>query len=339
MARNTILAAAVAISASIASSAAIAQAPSALDTVKARGALRCGVNQSFAGFSAPDTRGEWRGLDVDACRAVAAAIFGDARAVQFVPLTATQRFVALQSGEVDVLARNATWSLTRNTQLKLSFVATNYHDGQGFMVKRSSGIRSIKDLAGATICVQPGTLTEQNLADQFRRLSIGFRPVVIDGIEQVSQAYFGGRCDAITSDQTQLAAIRSSATTPTDHTILPDTISKEPLSVAVRAGDELWGNVVRWSVYAMMEAEELGLTSRNAADAIASTDPNVQRFVGKTGNLGQTLHLGNEWALNIVRLVGNYAESFERNVAPLGIDRGVNRLWRDGGLLISPPFR
>lgn len=332
----SILAAAFAI---LGAAGAAAQTAGTLETVKARGQLRCGVNQSFAGFSAPDPRGEWRGLDVDACRAVAAAVFGDARAVQFVPLTATQRFVALQTGEVDVLARNATWSLTRNTQLGLNFVATNYHDGQGFMVKRSSGVRTIRDLAGATICVQPGTLTEQNLADQFRRLGIRFSPVVIDGIEQVSQAYFGGRCDAITSDQTQLAAIRSTATNPVDHTILPEAISKEPLSIAVRASDERWVNVVRWSVFAMLEAEELGITSVNAREMAASADPNVQRFVGRAGNLGQTLGLQNEWALNVVLQVGNYAESFARNVAPLGIDRGANRLWRDGGLLMAPPFR
>lgn len=318
---------------------AAAQPASTLDAVKSRGAVRCGVSTGFPGFGAPDSRGEWRGLDVDACRAVAAATLGRADRVQFVPLTAVQRLPALTSGEVDMLARNTTWSLGRATQQGVNFVAVNYLDGTGFMVHRSSNIGRIVQLAGSTICVQPGTETGLAVQDAFRRLNITFTPLMIEQADQLAAAYFNGRCDALASDQTQLAGFRSRAPSPADHVILSELVSKEPLSIAVRYGDDRWANIVRWSFWAMVEAEELGLTSANVADAARSAEPVIQRFIGATGNLGQGLGLDNAWAGRIVAQVGNYGESFERNVRPLGIERGANRLWRDGGLLIAPPFR
>jgi general L-amino acid transport system substrate-binding protein len=318
----------------------IAHAAATLETVRARGVLRCGVSTGLPGFAMPDAQGVFSGLDVDVCRAIGAAVFGDARKVQYVPLTAVQRFLALQSGEVDVLARNATWTLARNAQLGLNFVATNYYDGQGFMVPRTAGVRGIADLNGATICVQPGTSTEIVLADAFRQRNLRFTPVVIEQVNELAGAYFSGRCDAFTSDQSQLTGIRSTAPDPAAHAILPEIISKEPLSPAVRNGDDGWANVVRWSFFAMLEAEELGLDSRNIErQARDSADPAVQRFVGNAGDLGKALGLENGFAVAIISQVGNYAESFERNIGPLGIDRGVNRLWKNGGLMISPPFR
>ena len=320
--------------------AAQAQASATLDAVRARGAVRCGVSTGLAGFAMPDAEGVFKGLDADMCRAVAAAVLGDARKVQFVPLTAVQRFLALQSGEVDVLARNATWTFARNVQLGLNFVATNFYDGQAFMVPKKANVRRIADLDGATICVQPGTSTEKILADYFSQKNLRFTPVVIEQLNEVSAAYFSGRCDAITSDQSQLTGIRSTAPDPAAHAILPEIISKEPLSPAVRNGDDAWANVVRWSFYAMLEAEELGLDSKNIErQARDSADPAVQRFVGRSGDLGKMLGLDNAWAVSIVSQVGNYAESFDRNIGPLGIDRGINRLWKNGGLMIAPPFR
>lgn len=321
---------------------ALAQTPASatLDAVRARGALRCGVSTGFPGFAAPDSRGVWRGLDVDACRAVAAAVFGDATKVQYVPLTAVQRLPALTSGEIDMLARNTTWSLGRATAQAVNFVATNYYDGTGFIVTRASGIATLERLNGSTICIQPGTETALAVQDAFRRRNLRFTPLMIEQVEQLVQAYLAGRCDAIASDQTQLAGMRTRAPDPAAHVILAELVSKEPLTVAVRYGDDRWANIVRWSVWAMLEAEELGLTSANVAGALRdSQEPAVQRFLGRTGDLGQGLGLDNAWALTIVTQVGNYAESYERNVAPLGIQRGSNRLWRDGGLLIAPPFR
>jgi len=316
------------------------QTSATLDAVRARGQLRCGVSTGFPGFAAPDSRGVWRGLDVDACRAVAAAVFGDAAKVQYVPLTAVQRLPALTSGEIDMLARNTTWSLGRATAQAVNFVVTNYYDGTGFMVSRASGIATLERLNGSTICIQPGTETALAVQDAFRRRNLRFTPLMIEQVEQLVQAYLAGRCDAIASDQTQLAGMRTRAPDPAAHVILPELVSKEPLSVAVRYGDDRWANIVRWSVWAMLEAEELGLTSANVAGAARdSQEPAVQRFLGRTGDLGQGLGLDNAWALTIVTQVGNYAESYQRNVAPLGIQRGSNRLWRDGGLLIAPPFR
>jgi general L-amino acid transport system substrate-binding protein len=311
-----------------------------LDAVKARGQVICGANGSVAGFGMPNARGEWTGLDVDVCRAVAAAVFGDATKVRYVATTAQQRFTALQSGEVDLLVRNTTWTLSRDTSLGLDFLATNFYDGQGFMVKKSANIKSAKELDGATICVQPGTTTELNLADYFRANKIKFTPVVIERLEENIAAYLAGRCDSFTTDVSGLASIRAANTpVPADHVILPEVISKEPLGPSVRHGDSKWGDIVKWAFFASLEAEELGLTSANIDSQMSSTNPSIQRFVGATGGLGQMLGLDNKWAYNIIKQVGNYAEQYERNIVPLGIERGINRLWTQGGLMYSPPIR
>lgn len=317
-----------------------AQAQSTLDAVKAKGFVQCGVNTGLAGFSQPDSKGVWRGLDVDLCRAVAAAVFGDAAKVRFTPLTAQQRFTALQSGEVDVLARNTTWTVTRDTSLGLNFVGVNFYDGQGFMVPKKLNVKSARQLNGATICVQPGTTTELNLADYFRAHKMTFKPVVIEKLEEVLNAYFSGRCDVYTTDVSGLVSVRGSrAPKPDDHVILPEVISKEPLGPAVRHGDDRWFDVVKWSLFAMLEAEEMGLGSKSIDQALASKDPAVQRFVGASGDIGKMLGLDNRWAFNIVKQVGNYGESFDSNLKPLGFDRGINRLWTQGGLMYAPPIR
>jgi len=315
-------------------------AQSTLDAVKSKGYVQCGVNTGLAGFSQPDSRGVWKGLDVDSCRAVAAAVFGDAAKVRYTPLTAQQRFTALQSGEVDVLARNTTWTVTRDTSLGLNFVGVNYYDGQGFMVPKKLGVTSAKQLNGATICVQPGTTTELNLADYFRANRMSFKPVVIEKLEEVLNAYFSGRCDVFTTDVSGLVSTRSSrAPNPADHVILPEVISKEPLGPVVRHGDDRWFDVVKWALFAMLEAEELGLSSKNIDQQASSTNPAVQRFVGATGDVGKMLALDNRWAYNIIKQVGNYGESFEANLTPLGFDRGLNKLWTQGGLMYAPPVR
>lgn len=313
---------------------------STLDAVKARGFVICGVNTGLAGFGAPDSQGVWKGLDVDICRATAAAVFGDATKVRFTPTTAQQRFTALQSGEVDMLSRNTTWTLQRDTSLGLDFVGVTFYDGQGFMVPRKIGVKSAKELGGATVCVQPGTTTELNLADYFRAQKLQFRPVVIEKLEEVNAAYFAGRCDVLTTDVSGLASVRATqATNPNDHVILPEVISKEPLGPAVRHGDNRWADVVRWSLNAMIEAEEYGLTSKNIDQHLNSTNPNIQRFVGATGDFGKALGIDNKWAYNIIKQVGNYGESYERNIVPLGIERGINKLWSEGGILYAPPLR
>ena len=315
-------------------------AQSTLDAVKSKGYVQCGVNTGLAGFSQPDSRGVWKGLDVDSCRAVAAAVFGDAAKVRYTPLTAQQRFTALQSGEVDVLARNTTWTVTRDTSLGLNFVGVNYYDGQGFMVPKKLGVTSAKQLNGATICVQPGTTTELNLADYFRANRMSFKPVVIEKLEEVLNAYFSGRCDVFTTDVSGLVSTRSSrAPNPADHVILPEVISKEPLGPVVRHGDDRWFDVVKWALFAMLEAEELGLSSKNIDQQASSTNPAVQRFVGATGDIGKMLGVDNRWAYNIIKQVGNYGESFEANLTPLGFDRGINNLWTKGGLMYAPPVR
>jgi general L-amino acid transport system substrate-binding protein len=320
--------------------AAPAFAQSTLDAVKTKGYLQCGVNTGLAGFSQPDSKGVWRGIDVDLCRAVAAAVFGDASKVRYTPLTAQQRFTALQSGEVDILARNTTWTIVRDTSLGLNFVGVNYYDGQGFMVPKKLNVKSAKELNGATICVQPGTTTELNLADYFRANRMSFKPVVIEKLEEVLNAYFAGRCDVFTTDHSGLVAVRASrAPNPADHVILPEVISKEPLGPAVRHGDDRWFDVVKWSMFAMLEAEELGLGSKNIAEQAKSTNPSIQRFVGASGDIGKMLGLDNRWAVNIISQVGNYAESFDANLKPLGFERGLNRLWSDGGLMYAPPIR
>ena len=321
-----------------------AAAQSTLDTVRARGYVQCGVNTGLAGFSQPDSKGVWRGIDVDLCRAVAAAVFGDAKQVRFTPLTAQQRFTALQSGEIDLLARNTTWSITRDTGLGLNFVGINYYDGQGFIVPKKLNVKSAKELNGATICVQPGTTTELNLADYFRTHNMKFKPVVIEKLEEVLNAYFAGRCDAYTTDISGLVAIRASrAPSPADHVILPEVISKEPLGPAVRQGDDQWFKIARWVLFAMIDGEELGVTSKNVETLVKeSKDPKVRRLIGAEGKFGANLGLDEGWAARIIKQVGNYGESFERNLgmqSRLKIERGLNRLWTDGGLMYAPPVR
>ncbi len=317
-----------------------ALAQSTLDAVRGKGFVQCGVNTGVPGFSAPDSKGEWRGIDVDICRAVAAAVFGDSSKVRYTPLTAQQRFTALQSGEVDILSRNTTWTITRDTSLGLNFIGVNYYDGQGFMVPAKLKVKSAKQLNGATVCVQPGTTTELNLADYFRANRMTFKPVVIEKLEEVLNAYFAGRCDVFTTDHSGLISLRATkATRPADHVILPEIISKEPLGPAVRHGDDRWFDIVKWSFYAMVEAEELGLNSKNVDQQASSPNPSIQRFVGSTGDIGKMLGVDNRWALNIVKQVGNYGESFDANLKPLGFERGLNRLWNQGGLMYVPPIR
>jgi general L-amino acid transport system substrate-binding protein len=313
---------------------------STLDTVRSRGAVLCGVNTGLAGFSQPDSKGVWKGIDVDLCRGIAAAVFGDASKVRYVPATTQQRFTSLQSGEVDVLSRNTTWSFQRDTALGFNFAGVSFYDGQGFMVWRKLNVKSAKQLNGATICVQPGTTTELNLADYFRANRMTFKPVVIDKLEEVLNAYFAGRCDVFTTDVSGLVSTRGSrAPNAADHVILPEVISKEPLGPLVRHGDDRWFDIVKWTLFAMIEAEEMGLTSKNIDQALQSKDPAVQRFVGASGDLGKMMGLDNKWAYNIVKQVGSYGESFEANLKPLGFERGQNALWKDGGLMYAPPLR
>ena len=320
--------------------AGVAQGQSTLDAVKSKGFVQCGVNTGLAGFSQPDSKGVWKGLDVDLCRAVAAAVFGDAAKVRYTPLTAQQRFTALQSGEVDILSRNTTWTVTRDTSLGLNFAGVNFYDGQGFMVPKKLNVKSAKQLNGATVCVQPGTTTELNLADYFRANRMSFKPVVIEKLEEVLNAYFSGRCDVFTTDVSGLVSVRGSrAPKPDEHVILPEVISKEPLGPAVRHGDDRWFDVVKWSLFATIEAEELGLSSKTVDQALGSKDPAVQRFVGATGDVGKMLGLDNRWAYHIVKQVGNYGESFEANLKSLGFERGINALWNKGGILYAPPIR
>ena len=317
-----------------------------LDDVKAKGFVQCGVNVGLAGFSAPDDKGEWTGLDVDFCRAVAAAIFGDATKVKFTPLSAKERFTALQSGEIDLLARNTTWTINRDTALGLNFVGVNYYDGQGFMInsKKITGVNSALQLSGASVCVQAGTTTELNLADYFKANKMEYSPVVFEKNEEVNAAYDSGRCDVLTTDQSGLYATRLSLAAPDDHVVLPEIISKEPLGPAVRQGDDQWFDIVKWSYNAMINAEELGITQANVDEMTSSTNPDILRFLGKEADtkIGTDLGLGNEWAYNVVKAVGNYGESFERNVgsgSPLKIARGLNALWTKGGIQYAPPVR
>jgi general L-amino acid transport system substrate-binding protein len=335
---------AVALAASMALPA-FAQAPapvsgSTLDAVKARGTLVCGVTTGLAGFAQPDSQGVWRGFDVDYCRAVAAALFNDPNKVRFVPTTAQARFTALQSGEVDILARNTTWTLSRDTSLGFDFTGVNFYDGQGFMVKASTGVKSGKELEGATICVQPGTTTEQNLTDWSRANRINFTPVVIERLEELVSAYVAGRCDVYTTDVSGLAATRSVQPNPEEHVILPDVISKEPLGPLVRHGDQRFSDLVRWVHFGLLGAEEMGITSANVQQMAANdARPEVQRMLGRSGELGPMLGVDNAWLVNVIRHVGNYGEVFARNLTPIGIQRGPNALWTQGGLQYAPPFR
>jgi general L-amino acid transport system substrate-binding protein len=313
-----------------------------LDEVKARGVLVVGVNTGLAGFSMPDEKGVWKGLDVDTARAIAAAVLGDANKIKWVPLTAVQRLPALQSKEIDVLCRNTTVTLTRETTNGLNFVHVNYYDGQGFMVPKKLGLKSARDLKGATVCVLPGTTTEMNAADYFRKNGMEWKPVVIENNAELNKAFFAGRCDCITSDASQLASIRAVAPSPDNYIILPQIISKEPLAPVVRHGDDQWYDIVNWSVMALIEAEEQGIDSKNLEAMMKSADPNVQRFLGVTPGMGKALGLDDAWAYNIVKQVGNYGEIFERNVGkntPLKLERGLNDLWFNGGLMYSYPVR
>jgi general L-amino acid transport system substrate-binding protein len=313
-----------------------------LDEVRARGYIQAGVNGGVFGFSQPDEKGVWKGLDVETAMAISAAVFGDAKKVKFTALTAVQRLPALQSKEIDVLCRNTTHTLTRTTINGLNFVQVNFYDGQGFLVPKKLGIKSAKELGGATICVLPGTTTEMNAADFFRKNSMQWKPVVIEQTAELSKAFFAGRCDCLTSDASQLASHRSVAPNPDDYVLLPEIISKEPLAPVVRHGDDQWFDIVNWTVMALIQAEEFGITSKNVDAMLKSDDPQIKRFLGVTPGMGKALGLDEKWAYNIVKQVGNYGEIFERNVGPntqLGLQRGLNDLWTRGGLMYAAPFR
>jgi len=329
----------IALAALVCAQGAVAQT---LKTVKDRGMLNCGANGTLAGFGLPDAQGKWTGLDVDFCRAVAAAVLGDPNKVKFVPLSAKDRLTALQSGEVDVLVRNTTWTSSRDTSLGLNFVGVNYYDGQGFMVRTALKVNSALELNGASVCVQQGTTTELNLADFFRAHNIQLKSVTFATANEAIKAYDAGRCDAYTTDASGLYAERLRLTNANDHIILPEIISKEPLGPAVRHGDDQWFDVVKWTLFAMINAEELGVTSKNVDEMLKSTNPDVKRLLGTEGNYGEQLGLSKDWAVHIVKAVGNYGESFERNVgtgSPLKIDRGLNNLWSKGGIQYAPPVR
>ena len=328
------------LAASLAATAASAQAT--LNKVKQRGFLACGSNPALPGFSMPDAQGNWTGFDIDYCRAHAAAIFNDPTKVRFVPLAGKDRFTALQSGEIDVLVRNSTWTMSRDTQLGLNFPAVNYYDGQGFMVRKRLGVSSAKELGGATICTQQGTTTELNLADFFRSNNIKYEVVAYATADETFKAYDSGRCDAFTTDGSALFAERLRASNPDDHVVLPEIISKEPFSPAVRHGDDQWGDLVRWVHFAMLNAEELGVTKANVDQMTKSDNPEIKRLLGNEGNYGEALGLTNDWAVRVTRHMGNYGEIFERNIgegSPLKIKRGLNALWTKGGLQYGIPIR
>lgn len=313
-----------------------------LEDVQKRGSVSCGVSTGLAGFSQKDENGSWSGLDVDVCRAVAAAVLGDAAKVQYKPLTAKERFTALQSGEIDILSRNTTWTHTRDTSLGLNFAGVNYYDGQGFMVSKDLGVKSAKELDGAAVCIQAGTTTELNLADYFRANGITYKAITFDTSDQTRAGFESGRCDVLTSDQSQLYALRIGLKDPSAAMVLPEVISKEPLGPVVRQGDDAWFNVVRWSLMAMVEAEFLGIDSTSADNAKASGNPSQKRLMGSEGDSGKKLGIPAEWGYNIVKQVGNYGESFERNVgsgSPLKISRGLNAQWNKGGIMYSSPVR
>ena len=311
-----------------------------LDDVKARGYLQCGVTTGLVGFAAPDANGEWHGFDADFCRAVAAAIFGDPNKVKFTPTTGKTRFTALASGEVDMLARNTTWTFTRDVDLKFTFAGVNYYDGQGFMVRKDLGVSSAKELNGATVCIQTGTTTELNLADYFRSNGMEYEPVPIETNAEARQQFLAGACDVYTTDRSGLAATRATFENPDDYVILPETISKEPLGPLSRHGDEQWSDLIRWTLNALISAEELGITSANIDELRKGTNnPEINRILGTEGNLGAMLGLDKDWAYNAIKAVGNYGELFDKYLKPIGLDRGLNAQWKNGGLIYSPPFR
>lgn len=313
-----------------------------LDDTKKKGYLSCGLNTGLPGFAAPDTDGVWKGMDVDFCKAVAAAVLGDASKVKYAHLNAKERFTALQSGEIDVLSRNTTWTATRDTSLGLNFVAVNYYDGQGFMVKKDLGVKSAKELDGAAFCIQAGTTTELNLTDYFKANNMAYTPITYDTTAQTIEGFKAGRCDVITSDASQLYALRTKLKDPNSAIVLPEIISKEPLGPVVRQGDDKWFNIAKWTHIAMLNAEELGITSKNVDEMLKSNNPNVKRLLGTSSNIGEQMGLDAKWAYNIIKQVGNYGEVFNRNVgkdSPLKIDRGLNKLWKDGGLQYGAPIR
>lgn len=313
-----------------------------LENTRENGAVQCGVSDGLPGFSAPNDQGEWQGLDVDVCRAVAAAVFGDAEAVRYISLNAVERFTALQSGEVDVLSRNTTWTTTRDTTLGLNFTGVTFYDGIGFLINRGIGVSSALELDGAAICIQSGTTTELNVADYFRANDMAFDPIVFDTSEQTVGGFEAGRCDVLTSDTSQLAALRIQLAEPDQAMILPEIISKEPLGPVVRQGDDQWFNIVKWSLFAMLNAEEMGITSENVDEMLESSNPDVARLLGQDGNYGEGMGLSPDWAYQIISQVGNYGESYDRNVgmdSPLEIERGINALWTDGGIHYAPPIR
>ena len=322
----------------------VAQSASAqtLKTVKDRGILNCGSNGTLAGFGLPDAQGKWAGLDVDMCRAVAAAIFNDDKKIKFVPLSAKDRFTALQSGEVDLLARNTTWTSSRDTSLGLNFIGVDYYDGQGFLVRKSLKVNSALELGEASVCVQQGTTTELNLADYFRANNMKLKTVTFATANEAVKAYDAGRCDSYTSDASALYGERLRLANANDHIVLPEIISKEPLGPVVRHGDDQWFDIVKWTLFAMINAEEAGVTSKNVDEMMKSTNPDVKRLLGTEGNYGEQLGLTKDWVVRIVKLVGNYGEVFDRNVgagSPLKIERGLNKLWNKGGLQYAPPVR
>lgn len=313
-----------------------------LDDVKARGALNCGVSQGLPGFSNPDDKGNWTGLDVDFCRAIAAAIFNDANKVKFSPLSAKDRFTALQSGAIDVLSRNTTWTMSRDTTLGFNFVGVMYYDGQGFMVRKSLNLKSVAELNGASICVQTGTTNELNVGDYFRTNNLKYELIAFATIDETIKAYDSGRCDAFTSDQSQLYAVRLKLTNASDHVVLPDVISKEPLGPLVRHGDDQWFDLVKWTYFALLDAEELGVNSKNVDQMASSPNPEIKRLLGTDGKFGEAVGVSNDWVARIVKLVGNYGEVFDRNLGPstpLGIERGLNKLWSKGGVQYGMPVR
>jgi general L-amino acid transport system substrate-binding protein len=313
-----------------------------LKTVRDRGMLSCGVSQGLPGFSSPDDKGNWTGLDVDICRAIAAAIFNDPSKIKFVPLSAKDRFTALQSGEIDVLSRNTTWTLSRDTTLGASFTGVTYYDGQGFMVKKALKVNSALELNSASVCVQQGTTTEQNLADYFKGNNMKYEVIAFGTNDETVKAYESGRCDVFTTDVSGLYADRLKLANAADHVVLPEVISKEPLGPMVRHGDDQWFDVVKWTLYAMITAEELGITQKNLDEMAKSDKPEMKRVFGTDGNLGEQLGLTKDWVSRIVKAVGNYGESFDRNVgagSKLGIARGINNLWSKGGIQYAPPIR
>ncbi len=314
-----------------------------LDAIKKKDFVQCGVNDGLPGFSSPNDKGQWAGLDIDTCRAVAAATLGDANKVKFTPLTAKERLTALQTGEIDLLSRNTTWTLTRDVSLGIRFTGVNYYDGQGFLVNQKLGVKSAKELNGATICINAGTTTELNVADYFREQGMKYTPIVFATNDQTLKGFETGRCDVLASDQSQLHAQRIQMADPNSAVVLSEVISKEPLGPAVRQDDNEWFNIVKWTLFAMINAEELGVTSQNVEEMKkTSSHPVIRRLLGLEGEMGKALGLSNEWAYNIIKQVGNYAEMFDRNVgtsSPLKIQRGVNALWNKGGILYAPPIR